>query len=244
MRAPQNAGISGAASLRRMATVSLLSIPMAVEIVVGEALFIGHVIFLIETLGFAWGLVAFTAIWAALGLAILAVIDVLWPRVEHSLNALRSRVSQRFAEIRQRIPIWALLAVLGTAGLAAGAALVITLAGSEIVDWTADHRGDVGVFLILTAVITLLLNVIVRLGRGLESWVRRIADTAGPLLRSFATLLSMILLGPAMAWLLFRLLRFSRRSVYALTLASAPVFAAFWVPFYGLGVWGLVEGLF
>jgi len=236
----QDAGISGAVSLRRMATLSLLSIPMAAEIVVVEALFIGHIVFLIETLGFGWGLVAFAAIWAALGLAVLAVIDVLWPRLGGSINVLRSRFSRRFAELRDRIPVKALLAVLAVASVVAGAAL----AGGGIADWIADHRGDMVVFIIAAGVISLGLIIIARLGRVLESWVRRVADTAGPLLRSVAALLSMILLGPAMAWLLFRLLRFSRRSVYALTLVAAPVFAAVWFPFYGLGVWGLAEGLF
>ncbi|KKK70048.1 hypothetical protein LCGC14_2927880, partial [marine sediment metagenome] len=42
----------------------------------------------------------------------------------------------------------------------------------------------------------------------------------------------------------FRLLGYSSRSTYALTLAAAPVFGAVWVPLYGLGVWGLIEDVF
>jgi len=147
----QDAGIDGAVNLRRMATLSLLSIPMAAEIVVVEALFIGHIVFLIETLGFGWGLVAFAAIWAALGLAVLAVIDVLWPRLGGSINVLRSRFSGQFAELRDRIPVKALLAVLAVASVVAGAAL----AGGGIADWIADHRGDMVVFIIAAGVISL-----------------------------------------------------------------------------------------
>ncbi len=62
-------------------------------------------------------------------------------------------------------------------------------------------------------------------------------------MRSFAALVSMMLLGPALSWLLFRLLGYSDRTTYALTVAAAPVFGAIWVPFYGLGVWALIEGL-
>lgn len=52
------------------------------------------------------------------------------------------------------------------------------------------------------------------------------------------------MLGPALGWFLFRLLGYSGRSVYALTLLSAPVFGAVWVPVYALGVWKLLERLF
>ncbi len=98
-------------------------------------------------------------------------------------------------------------------------------------------------FLIVAAVVFPILLVIARLGRSLERWIRSIAGTASPAMRSFAALVSMMLLGPALSWLPFRLLGYSGRVVYALTLVAAPVFGAIWVPFYGLGVWALIEGL-
>lgn len=116
--------------------------------------------------------------------------------------------------------------------------------GSEIRDWAVDHRADVATLLIVAAVVLPILLAIARLGRRLENRVRSIARTAGPTMPSMATLLSMTLLGPALSWPLFRLLGYSGRSVYALTLAAAPVFGAVWVPAYGLGVWSLIEGLF
>ncbi len=73
--------------------------------------------------------------------------------------------------------------------------------------------------------------------------VRRVADTAGPATRWLATLAAMAALGPALSWLLFRLLGYSGRTNYALTLAAAPVFGAVWVPFYALGAWSLLQGL-
>jgi hypothetical protein len=229
--------MDGVASLRRIALLSLLSIPVAAEVILGEVLFIGHIVFLVEVLGFAWGLLVFIAIWAALGVAVLAGRDFVWPRMVPLLDPLLARLTSRASDAK------AMLAALGVSSVLAAAGVAIALAGSEIKDWTVDHRADVATFLIVAAVIVPILLVIARLGRSLEKWVRSIADTAGPAMRSFATLVSMMLLGPALSWLLFRLLGYSARSTYALTLVAAPVFGAIWVPFYGLGVWALIEGL-
>jgi hypothetical protein len=226
----------GVASLRRIALLSLLSIPVAAEVILGEVLFVGHIVFLVEVLGFAWGLLAFTAIWAALGLAVLAGRDFVWPRLAPLLDSLLARFASRASDVK------AILAVLGVSSALAAAGVAIALAGSEIWDWTVDHRADVATFLIVAAVIFPILLVIARLGRSLEKWIRSIADTASPAMRSFAALVSMMLLGPALSWLPFRLLGYSGRAVYALTLVAAPVFGAIWVPFYGLGVWAVIEG--
>jgi hypothetical protein len=136
-----------------------------------------------------------------------------------------------------------MLAALGVSSVLAGAAVAIALAGSEIWDWAADHRADIATFFVVALVILPILLLIAQLGRRFEKWVRSIAETASPAMRSFATLVSMILLGPALSWLLFRLLGYSDRATYALTLVAAPVFGAIWVPFYGLGVWAVIEGL-
>jgi len=229
--------MDGVASLRRIAVLSLLSIPVAAGVILREVLFVGFIVFLVQALGFAWGLLAFIAIWAALGMAVLAVKDFLWPRIGPRLKPLLDRLTSRAADAK------ALLAALGVSSVLAAAAVAIALAGSEIWDWIGDHRADVATFLIVAAVIFPILLLIARLGRTFENWVRSIADTAGPAMRSFAALVSMILLGPALSWLLFRLLGYSGRTTYALTLVAAPVFGAIWVPFYGLGVWALIEGL-
>ena len=130
------------------------------------------------------------------------------------------------------------------AGLAIAAVAAIVLAGGEMRDWAADHRGDIATFLIVATVIMPILLLIAQLGRRFQKWVRSIAETASPATRSFAAFVSMVLLGPALSWLLFRLLGYSDRATYGLTLVSALVFGAVWVPFYGLGVWPLIEGLF
>lgn len=198
--------------------------------------------FLVETLGFAWALVVFAAIWAALGLAVLAAIDFLWPRMGPSVKLLLSSLTSRITEMQHRIPIKVSVAVLGVASLSA-AVVIIALMGREIREWTIDHRGDLGMFLIAALAVSAILIAIARLGRSLESWVRNRADTSGLVMRSFGALVSMMVLGPALSWPLFRLLGYSQRSVYALTLVAAPLFTGVWVPIYGLGVWGLVEGL-
>ena len=230
--------MDGVASLRRIALLSLLSIPVAAELVLGEVLFVGHIVFLVEVLGFVWGLLVFIAIWAALGVVVLAVRDFVWPRMAPLLDPLLARLTSRAANAK------GMLAALGVYSVLAAAAVAIALAGSEIRDWIGDHRADVATFLIVVAVILPILLLIAQLGRRLENWVRSIAETASPAMRSFATLVSMILLGPALSWLLFRLLGYSGRATYALTLVAAPVFGAVWVPFYGLGVWAVIEGLF
>ena len=229
--------MDGVASLRRIALLSLLSIPVAAEVILGEVLFVGHIVFLVEVLGFAWGLLVFIAIWAALGVVVLAVRDFVWPRIGPRLKPLLDRLTSRAADAK------GMLAALGVSSVLAAAGVAIALAGSEIKDWAVDHRADIAMFFIVAAVIFPILLLIARLGRSLEKWVRSIADTAGPAMRSFAALVSMMLLGPALSWLLFRLLGYSGWSVYALTLVAAPVFGVIWVPFYGLGVWALIEGL-
>jgi hypothetical protein len=230
--------VDGVASLRRIAVLSLLSIPVAAEVIFGEVLFVGHIVFLVQALGFAWGLVVFVAIWAALGMVVLAVRDFVWPRMAPLLDPLLARLTSRAADAK------GMLAALGVSSVLAAAAVAIALAGSEMRDWAADHRADIATFLIVAAVILPILLLIARLGRTFEKWVRSVAETASPAMRSFAALVSMVLLGPALSWLPFRLLGYSGRATYALTLVAAPVFGAVWVPFYGLGVWALIEGLF
>ena len=207
-----------------------------------EVLFIGHIVFLVETLGFAWALVVFAGIWAVLGLVALAAIDFLWPRMGPSLKQLLSSFTSRVTEMQRRIPINTSVAV-GVASLSV-AAIVIALMGGEIGEWIVEHPGDLGMFLIAFLAVSAILIAIARLGRGLENWVRGIGGTSGLAMRTFGAFLSMMVLGPALSWPLFRLLRYSRRSVYALTLVAAPVFSGVWVPFYGLGGRALVQGLF
>ncbi len=230
--------MGGAASLRRIAALSLLSIPIAAELIFGEIIFAGHIVFLVEVLGFAGGLLVFIAIWAALGVTVLAARDFVWPPMAPLIGPLLARLTGRASAAK------GMLAALGISGVVAATVAVIALAGGEIRDWAADHRSDIATFVIVAAIILPILMLIAQLGRRLESWVRSVADTAGPATRSFALLVSMMLLGPAFGWLSFRLLGYLGRATYALTLAAAPVFGAIWVPFYGLGVWAVIEGLF
>jgi hypothetical protein len=231
-------------NLRRIAVLSLLSIPVAAEVIVGEVLFVGHIVFLVEALGFVWGLTAFIVVWAAIGVAVLAIRDSLWPQMVVRLERLRTRTGRRLRSLLRSPWTRALLVALGVSGVGTAAGISIAVAGGEVAGWVGEHRGDVLTFLVAAVIISAILLVMSWLGRGLERWVRRIASTAGLGVRSFATLLSMIILGPAVSWLLFRLLGYSDRSTYALTLAAAPAFGLVWVPVYAFGVWGLVQGLF
>ena len=64
-----------------MVTLFLLSIPLTAQWAVGEVFFVGHIVFLVKSFGFAWGLVLFSALWAGLGLIVLIAADFLWPRL-------------------------------------------------------------------------------------------------------------------------------------------------------------------
>jgi hypothetical protein len=227
------------ADLRRIAFLSLLSVPVAAEMVLGELLFVGHVVFLVHALGFVLGLVAFIVIWAALGLAILTIRDTAWSRLQPTLERLRAGMAHRLADLLGQTRVRVLLAVLGAAIPAAVVAAVVVFAGG----WLGDHRGDVLAFFIAAAVVLAVLLVMARVGRSVERWVRSAASAADPATRSLAVLVTMAVVGPALGWFLFRLLGYSGRTVYALTVLSAPVFGAVWVPVYAIGVWALLEGM-
>ena len=228
------------ADVRRIAFLSLLSVPVAGQMVLGELLFVGHVVFLVHALGFALGLVAFIVIWAALGLAILTIRDTAWSSLQPPLGRLRAGIAGRLAGLLGQTRVRVLLAVLAAPVLAAAVAAVIAFAGVAF----GDHRGDVVAFFIAAAVVLAVLLVMARVGRSVERWVRSAASAADPAARSLAVLVTMVVVGPALGWFLFRLLGYSGRSVYALTLLSAPVFGAVWVPVYAIGVWKLLERLF
>jgi hypothetical protein len=236
--------VAGTTSLRRMVVLFLLSIPLAVQWAVGEAFFVGHIVFLVRNFGFAWGLVLFSAIWAGLGLTVLVGADFLWPRLSPSLKLLFRRLADRVTALLRLVPAKALFSLLGIAGLLAVTITVTTSVDSRIGEWLVDHRGDVAKFTAVAAVVYVILIAIAQVGRGLERWVRRVAETAGPISRSLGALASITMLGPPLSWPLLRLLRYSRRSVYTLTVLGGPIFGAVWVPAYGLGLWSLIEGLF
>jgi hypothetical protein len=222
-----------------------LSIPLAAEMVFTEALFVGHIVFLVEALGFAGGLAVFVAIWAVLGLVALVLIDLAWPRMSPWVREARHRVRAEWRRLRefQQGRSRVLLVALALGGAATGFAVCGALFGGDLAGWAEDNRSDLLGFAIVAIVLFVVLAVMGRLGRGLVEWVRHISGTAGPLLRWLGTLTAMAVLGPAFGWLLFRPLGYSRRAIYGLTLAAAPVFGAVWVPLYGLGVWGLADGL-
>lgn len=226
-----------------MAALALLSIPLTAEMALGEVLFAGHIVFLVRSLGFAWGLLLFSAIWAGLGLAILAVTDFLWPWLGPLLRPLLRRLANGATGLSRPVPTRVLFGILGVLGLLVAGIAASTSLGSSLAGWTVDHRGDVAMFLVAAVVVSAILIALAQVGRGLASWVRSIAETAGPIRRSVGALVSLMVLGPALSWPLLRLLRYSRRSTYILTFLAGPVFGAVWVPLYGLGVWGLVQGL-
>jgi len=231
------------ATVRRLPALVLISVSAAAVVMWDEVLLAGPIIFLTETLGFLPGLLTFALAWASIGIAGLLTVDFIWPAASRGLRRLSPGAgSSPEGQATRSGASWT--AVLGAAAvsatvIAAGAGYLV--AGDEALGWAEGHRGEGAAFLGVALLIFLVLALVDWAGRGIERWVRRIAATAGPRLRTFSALVTMVYLGPVLGWGLFRLLGYTRRSTYALTVLAAPVFAAIWVAFYSLGIWRILE---
>lgn len=231
-------------SLRRLPILLLLSIPAAAATAWDEVLLAGPIISLVETLGFIAGLFAFAMVWACLGLAFLALGDLLWPRIRPALSRAIIRLGGVASRYRRRIQALPRQAVTGAV------ALCLTAGSSTYAVWLAQptwallqkHQVGVGAGLLVIVLVLCLAVVLDLMRQRVESWVKRIARVGGPVLRPLAALLTMVYLGPVLGWPLFRLLGYEGCTTYVLTLLAAPIFAGIWVPYYGLGVWGLLQG--
>jgi F0F1-type ATP synthase membrane subunit c/vacuolar-type H+-ATPase subunit K len=238
------------AALPRRATATkvllagALALPAAALTAWDEVLLAGPIIFLVEALGFALGFIVFTAAWAALGLAVLALVDFVWSRIGPSVERASDRGLNFVAAYLDRAKHLPRAATYLAAGLsvpaaAFGAAAYVALLGRTTVDFLGDNREGIAVGFLIAAGMLVLVGVLNLVRREAEAWVRWVSGVARPLLRPLAALVAMVVFGPVLGWPLFRLLGYTRASTYYLTLVAAPVFAAIWVPFYGLGVWAL-----
>ena len=75
-----------------------------------------------------------------------------------------------------------------------------------------------------------------RLDKQPKNWRERLVLRLAKLARSIGALACAVLLGPVFGWPVFRLLGYSKRDVYRLTITAAWIFGGIWVPFYG-GMW-------
>lgn len=220
------------ATVKRLPALALISVSAAAVVMWDEILLAGPIIFLTETLGFLPGLAAFALAWASIGIAGLLTADFIWPAVSRRLRRFGAGAnSAQERQATQSRASWA--TALGAAAVAAtviAAGAGYLLWGDEALRWAEDHRGEAAAFLAVAVAIFLVLALVDWVGRGIERWVRRVASTAGPRLRSFSALVTMVYLGPVLGWGLFRLLGYTRKSTYALTVLAAPIFAAIWVP--------------
>jgi hypothetical protein len=228
----------------RLLLAAVLAVPAAALTAWDEVLLAGPIIFLVETLGFVLGFVVFTAAWAALGLALLALVDFVWSRVGASVQRAFDCALNSTAECLDRAKHLPRAAAFVAAGLsvpaaAFGAAAYVALLGRATVDFLGDNRDGIAVGFLIAVGVLALVGLLNLARRSVEAWVRRVAQVARPLLRPLAALVSMVVFGPVLGWPLFRLLGYRRATTYYLTLTAAPVFAAIWVPFYGLGIWAL-----
>jgi hypothetical protein len=74
---------------------------------------------------------------------------------------------------------------------------------------------------------------------GSKNWRERLVLWIAGLARALGALAAAVILGPIYGWAVFKLLGYRERDVYAFTIVAAWIFGGVWVPFYGLGVWGL-----
>lgn len=232
------------ASLRRLPILLLLSVPAAAATMWDEVLLAGPIVFLVQALGFALGLASFIAIWAAIGLIGLLAVDVAWPRLKPLVQPLLGRFNTATASEGQgghdAARSWV------SVGTAAGVGAAVTVSAvfrNEITEWAGEHAVDLALIVGVASAIFVALVIVDRVSRGIELWIRSIGATAAPALRFVGVLAAMVVFGSVLGWPVFRLLGYSRRSTYALTLVAAPVFGGIWVPFYGLGIWTLIKGV-
>jgi hypothetical protein len=72
-----------------------------------------------------------------------------------------------------------------------------------------------------------------------RDWRERVALSLAKIAKILGALTAGVLLGPVFGWPLFKLLGYNQKQVVGLTISASFIFGAIWVPFYGLGVWGL-----
>jgi hypothetical protein len=72
-----------------------------------------------------------------------------------------------------------------------------------------------------------------------KNWREKLVVWAARIARFFGAITATVVIGPILAWSIYKLLGYSLRQIYAMTFISTWIFGAIWVPFYGLGVWGL-----
>lgn len=227
----------------KLLLAAVVAVPVAALTAWDEVLLAGPIVFLVEVLGFVLGLVAFTLLWAFVGLLFLGMADFVWLRIGPTAQRAFGRFSETIRPYLERAEypgraVTIALTGLGVSACALGVAAYIVLLGGRTVEVLSDSRDEVVIGFVVAVAIVGLVGVLNLARREVEAWVRRVGEMAKPLLRPLAALVSMVVFGPVLGWPLFRLLGYTRRSTYAMTLIAAPVFAGIWVPFYGLGVWG------
>jgi len=243
------AALSRQGTAAKVLLASVLVVPAAALTAWDEVLLGSPIIFLVQTLGFVMGFVVFTIGWAALGLALLGLADTVWPRIGSPISRSFDRLLNFTVAYLDRAKHLRRAATFLAAGLsvlaaAFGAAVYVALLGSATVGFVGDNREAIATGLLVGLGVLVLVGLLNLARRQVEAWVRRVADTAKPHLRPAAAVVGMVYLGPVLGWPLFRLLGYTRRTVYVLTVLGAPIFSAIWVPYYGLGIWGLLQKAF
>ena len=189
-----------------------------------------------ETLGFWLGLIASIGMWAALGLATLIAVDLIWPAIKPTWEKIQPKLQSLLDNYEMY------LYILLTAGLL----VAIVIFFREIIDFLGSNLMFLALLLAVIAGVFVLLLTYSQIRMWVERFAKFVPNIARKNVRLSAKLLAglivLVYLGPVFSRpFLVPLGVTSKGWAYVLTFVAAPAFAGFWYPFYNLGVWDLIK---
>ena len=222
----QPQGTSRRHTALRIASLTILTLPVTGVAVAAEASFVGYIFLLVDTLGFPAGLATFVVTEAALGVAVLAFIEFAWPKLRPAIESALDK------------PLLSWLRLHHVRAMASGGVLAATVTGAII---AALLLGLPAVEDVVTGVAIFAIILALLAGsRWIGEKLRRFAETGSVTQRSLAIVALMVVIGP-IGGVLYRALVTRLDRAFALTVASAALFGTVWVPFYYFGVLSLVS---
>ena len=204
----------------RILLTGLAAIPLLGVVGWDEVALGGPIIFLVETMGFALGLLIFTILWGLLGYAMLLFADFAWPKLEPTLEEIKGVFTKLWSKYSLLVVIPAALGLLS--------AVTVGLIFYPI-------------YVLIAFAAVIFIGLMEAIRQLADKWVRTIDPRQNHIMRWIGAMVAMIILGPVFAWTLLKWLGFERSTVYLLTLPAGVIFGLIWVPYYSLGVWSVLD---
>lgn len=189
-----------------------------------------------EALGFCLGLMASIGMWAALGLATLIAVDIIWPAIKPTWEKIQPKLQSFLGKYKMYLYI-----LLATVLLVA-----IVIFFGEIINFLGSNLMFLVLLLAVIAGVFVLLVTYSQIRMWVERFTKFVPNIAKKNVRISAKLLAglivLVYLGPVLSRpFLVPLGVTSKGWAYVLTFVAAPAFAGFWYTFYNLGVWDTIE---